>query len=276
MIARGFVAFLVGATALAVASVPAWAHEFELALVPPAPTQGGADARDGFLLAVRQSPDVGHPDGVDAGDHLGDVDVEVVVVDDASPATRPARLAAARREGLPIVVVVGSPSSIAVAAQALRGGTTLLVAASDAPVDVTGTTAVVLTPAERGAKDGAALDPFTREFAAAYGRPPSTVAASAYDAGRFVDAIVRDLGADLGPPDRLADGARRASTAVLSSAVDVEIASPASGRRAEPGGVAVGRWAVAGVLATIVVGVAVMVASRRRRVRGAATYDAQS
>lgn len=49
---------------------PASAHEFALPLVLP--TEPGASA-DG--------PDMGHPAGADAGDHLGDVDVDIVVIE---------------------------------------------------------------------------------------------------------------------------------------------------------------------------------------------------
>lgn len=123
---------------------PALAHEFALALVTP--TSGtsnqvldGSDVVDGFRLAVDQSPDMSHPPGAEAGDHLGGIDVDVSVVDGmrASDAAEADRQQVAA--GLTAVVVIAADSTARAVATELEGSPVLLVttagAGASAPPD---------------------------------------------------------------------------------------------------------------------------------------------
>ena len=60
-----------------------YADEFSLSVVlDPSYTEADKQAFiDGFQLAVDESPDISHPAGVESGDHLGGIDVEISLSD---------------------------------------------------------------------------------------------------------------------------------------------------------------------------------------------------
>lgn len=175
---------------------PAFAHEFALALVTPTSGTandelGGSDVIDGFRLAVDQSPDVSHPEGVDAGDHLGGVDVEVNVIDGSQPTDAAEAVRRQVATGLTAVVVVApSPTAQAVTNE-LEGSSVLLLTAAGAGA-ATQTPTGVLHLTQRTAptfESGVPAD-VAAAFKRVHGRELSAAAALGYDAGRLLDVAV--------------------------------------------------------------------------------------
>lgn len=184
---------------------PALAHEFRLALVTPASGTAntglsGTDVRDGFRLAVDRSPDVSHPAGADAGDHLGGVDVDVSVIEGTEAAGAAEAVKEELDAGLTAVVVIASAPTARAVTTELEGFPVLVVTATGAGASA---------PADAGAlqlrqrpgppfESAVAVD-VAAAFEQAYGRDLSASAALGYDAGRLLDAAI--AGADGGVED---------------------------------------------------------------------------
>ena len=217
-------ALTVGAVALLWSSTstsPALAHEFSIALVTAAGSRSSPDAAEvqaGWRLAVDQSPDVSHPAGPDAGDHLGGIDVRVTAVDGSDPAAAGTRIRTQLRDGVTVAVVIASPATEQVVSAAVAGTDTLLLTAGPAG------RASQVTPADLSLmqrQPPGTSDAFTEAFRVAYGRPPTADAALGYDAGRLLDAAV--AAAPDGVEDSLAivRSAAQRSTVLMFSALQV-------------------------------------------------------
>ena len=175
---------------------PALAHEFTLALVTPTSAAAsaeldGSDVVDGFRLAVDRSPDVSHPPGADAGDHLGGVDVDVSLIDGTNAAEAAAAVEQQVGAGLTAVVVVAADATARAVATELQGSSVLLVVArgagAGAPAEAG---ALQLQQASAPAFDSAVAADVAAAFQREHGRGLSAAAALGYDAGRLLDAAV--------------------------------------------------------------------------------------
>ena len=175
---------------------PALAHEFSLALVTP--TSGGSsagvdgrDVIDGFRLAVDRSPDVSHPPGPDAGDHLGGVDVEVIVIDGTKSAETVEALSQQVATGLTAVVVIATEATSRAVVEELAGSPTLLVIAEGAGASApSGAGGVTLTQRSAPRSEGGAAGDVAAAFEREHGRTMSAAAALGYDAARLLDVAV--------------------------------------------------------------------------------------
>lgn len=219
-------------------SSPALAHEFTLALVTPTAESSrsgvdGPEVLDGFRLAVDQSPDVSHPPGADAGDHLGGVDVDIRLVDGSDAAAAARAVEEQVADGLTAAVVIaGEPTSAAVAARVEGTPTLLLVAHGAGAGAAPGAGDIRLRQRTGATSDAAAAAAFTAAFERVHGRAPSPAAALGYDAGRLLDAAVG--GADQGAedPDSVIAAAATSGAALVSS--DVIVPAKASAEQSEP------------------------------------------
>ena len=146
--------------------------------------------RDGFRLAVDQSPDVSHPAGADAGDHLGGVDVEISVID----ATEVAGAAEAVKQlatGLTAVVVIASDPIARAVTTEFAGSPVLVVTADGAGASApAGAGALHLRQRSEPQLRSAVAADVAAAFQQAYGRDLSAAAALGYDAGRLLDAAI--------------------------------------------------------------------------------------
>ena len=268
------------ALVLAVTAAPdARAHEFALALVS-GPAQGdatGRDVVDGFRLAVDESPDVSHPPGEEAGDHLGGVDVDVKVIEAADG--RASQVSDAVTAGATVVVVLGaSPGAAVAVARQLEGTGVLVVDAGPDPPAAPPGSAGLLRLRDRGAGSDGAGSPAATRFASAFerrfGRPATEWAARGYDAAHLLDVSLRQLGADSRDVEALAAAANASGELVRSTVVAAVPGSrpPTSGAPAQPPAsgsplslatvLAVGGAAASGAALVAVA------AARRRRPRG--------
>ena len=217
-----------------------WAHEFALAVVsaPSAPGQAtGRDVFDGFRLGVEESPDVSHPPGEEAGDHLGGVDVDVKVIEAAGDEVSGVSDAVAA--GVSIVVVLGTSSETAAAvADALAGTRVLVVDAGPEPLTAPPGSSGLLRLQDRGTgaveRGSAAATQFEAAFDRRFGRPATDWAARAYDAARLLDLSLRELGADSRDVKALAAAANASGDLVRSTVVAVGPGSPATGAGTRP------------------------------------------
>lgn len=240
-----------------------------MALVATESAGPEADARRGFLLAVDQSPDVSHPPGPDAGDHLGGVDVEIVTIDADDGDAAPDRVSAVIEGGASAVVIVApSPILTTVSAAAERPGKLIVAVAEDGAAAPPGVEIVLRAlPAER--LDRARLERFEAEFTNAYGRPPTSTAALGYDAGRLLDQLIGAIGEDLrvdGPLDAAVRNAAGILVATRLEVPDSEIATDTRVATPEPRSPGARRSAVQLFAASVIVLLlAVAAASRRRR-----------
>jgi hypothetical protein len=196
---------------------PALAHELTLVIVE---AEGGAtaDAGRGFRLAVDQSPDVSHPPGEDAGDHLGGVDVELVSVDAGLPSTiREVNELLDSGATALIVLSGGSDTEALIASAAARGKVVVAIEASHSMVGGEGG----IRLRSGGRPDEGRFAAFAAAYAAASGSAPSDAAALGYDAGRLVDAVVLDLGEHLEPGPALTEAAVAASDGLVLADLEV-------------------------------------------------------
>lgn len=223
--------------ALLVATVIGWpigsraalAHEFRVALVTAtAGTVNGRDVRDGFRLAVDQSPDVSHAPGTEAGDHLGGVDVDISLIDGTHPAAAASALEQQLTAGVTVVVVIAPASTTRAVIAETEGSPALLLVgeatgASQSPVG----SALRLSQKDGWASTTSDADRFVAQFESAYGRAPSSAVALGYDAGRLLDAAA---GAADGVEDLRSVVAAAAGNAdVLVSSALTEVPTKPSG-----------------------------------------------
>ncbi len=175
------------------ASAPvAGAHEVRVVVAIAAATEptpaGRSTGLDGLQLGIDQSPDVGHAPGPDAGDHLGGVDVELVVT---SPGSRIDDLVA---DGAEIVVVL-DPTEVSAVGRQLAGRSTLLVAvlANETAIpEIRPDRMVLLRSIPRGEASTTAAD-FETAFIAAHQRAPSDRDALGYDVSQLLDVVLAKI-----------------------------------------------------------------------------------
>lgn len=116
------------------------AHEITIGIVI-SPTSGldGNALLDGVWKAIDESPDVGHAPGPDAGDHLGGVDVVLLVETDSSSASE----AVAGMTGASIIVVAGDSATIQEAGRVIGGSAFLIAVAPSGDIDIVGSVALL-------------------------------------------------------------------------------------------------------------------------------------
>ena len=248
-------------------AAPAFADEFVVGIVVGQTTSDTPNSTfmDGFQLAVDQSPDVSHPAGVEGGDHLGSMDVIMVVVEDV---TEPDQAVAAvvdliERDGAAIIVADVAQDVLASILGPVTESETMLIAMSD-----TGGADIPATPfffaAAAQGRAGVLLTDrnpaFEEAFVAAYGRLPSESVTRGYVAGRLVDLSVEATDRDPSDGEALIDGLVAAigspSVQPEDNGVETDTTSPIApaGSPAEPDSSAgIGRGLVAGIVLLIVV-----------------------
>jgi len=190
---------------------PALADEFTVGIVVDDGTSESSASTfmEGFQLAVDQSPDVSHPPDTEGGDHLGSMDVVLVVVDAASEpdGVLSATLDLVATSRAPILVVdVPSEVLLSLIGPVTDAGT-MLIAMSGTAVDVAIQTPLLFLAEEQDGYPGLLNDrvpEFEDAFAAAYGRSASASAARGYIAGRLVDISVEATDRDPSDSETLA------------------------------------------------------------------------
>lgn len=189
---------------------PAFADEFKVGIILD-PATSDSTFMEGFQLAVDQSPDVSHPPGVEGGDHLGSMDVVMVVVDDVTGPD--GLLAAANRlvegEGVAIVVADISPDALRAIVGPVTESGTMLLDLSNVRGDDLPDTPLMLMVGNQDGTDALLTDrtpTFQDAFVAAYGHTPSEAAVRGYIAGRLVDAGVEATDRDPSDTGTLAKG----------------------------------------------------------------------
>lgn len=204
---------------------PALAHEFSLALVTPTSAAAsseldGDDVIDGFRLAVDRSPDVSHPPGAEAGDHLGGVDVDVILIDGTNAAHAAAAVEQQVGAGLTAVVVVAADATARAVAKELQGSPVLLVIARGAAAGASaGPGALQLQQSSAPASDSEVAADVAAAFQREHGRRLSAAAALGYDAGRLLDAAVARAGDGIEDLDSVIAAAAGVDDELVSSEV---------------------------------------------------------
>ena len=262
---------MVGAAALAGAALahipsPASAHDFRLVLVrSDEPTS--IEAQRGFRLAVDQSPDVSHPEGEDAGDHLGGVDVNLTEIQAGPAAAR--EVDDAIRGGASVVVLLVDDADIAGGVSKIaRERKVVLVMPLGAPSSPAPGSIVLRS---RAAAEGEPpYQAFANDYTESAGAPPTADAVSGYDAGLLIDDLIFRLGEHLRPGAELARRANEAAAQLIGSEVHIpametaaEDAAPASSREGPP--IAVTPLVVVALIALGVGGSAAVRRQWRRR-----------
>jgi hypothetical protein len=191
-------------------AAPAFADEFEIGILVD-PAVSDSTFVEGFQLAVNQSPDVSHPAGVEGGDHLGSMDVVMVVVDDATSPDELRAAAARLAEGQGVAIIVAdiAPGLLNDIAGPIAGAGTMLIVMSDIDAAATSASPLLFAAANQGDVSVLLTDrtpSFQNAFFAAYGRAPSEAAARGYIAGRLVDAGVEATDRDPSDTQTLAAG----------------------------------------------------------------------
>jgi len=177
----------------------AFADVFEVGILLD-PTTSDSTFMEGFQLAVDQSPDVSHPPGVEGGDHLGSMDVVMVVVDSAAglpESPEPADFVTAAADligaGAAILVADVEPDVLSALFEPVTESPRMLFAMSDTggaefPETLFFFAATLRTGLETLLTDRTPA--FEDAFFTAYDRSPSTAATRGYLAGRLVDLSV--------------------------------------------------------------------------------------
>ncbi len=197
-----FTRFTVGLVVLVwivVGAAPALADEFTVGVVLESPVSDPT-FMDGFRLAVDQSPDVSHPAGVEGGDHLGSMDVAIVIIDSARG--RDEIIAATRDlvsgDGAAIIVAdVSSATSAAVAASPTGQDALVIIVGDSGVTDLAPTQGIfVVGPEQMEAVLADQVPPLRDAFVARYGSTPSPAATRGFVAGRLVDIAVEATNRD--------------------------------------------------------------------------------
>jgi hypothetical protein len=170
------------------------AHEFKMGILLASGTDGEA-FMDGFRLAVDQSPDVSHPPGEDAGDHLGAVDVELIIVEDAGQPDTALRAALdlIEQQGVAIIIADLPAAALEAIFDPVTQSETLLIATSSTEGLEFPSTPRFFVMDEQGDVNGRFLqgdEAFTVAFREVYGQAPSVAAARGYLAARLIDIAV--------------------------------------------------------------------------------------
>ena len=262
------------AVGLLAAAPAARAHRVGLVVVAP-PDAPAGDAVDGFRLAVDQSPDVSHPPGPGAGDHLGGIDVEVTVVERGErPADAGRRVARLVSSGARLVVVL-PPATVSreIVPRIRVDGVLIVAAGTRAALPKKPALPVVLLgdrPLDRD--DRGRLARFEQAFARRYARTPSRAARSGYNAARLLDRVLARLGEGPFTGQALSTAVARAAGAlvtaratVVPAVADGDDADPPADRSADRSPVAVALTAVGLAVTLVAASLALRLARRRRR-----------
>lgn len=195
------------------AAPPAFADEFAVGILLDSANSDSTDSTfmDGFQLAVDQSPDVSHPPGAEGGDHLGSMDVILIVVDNA---TRPEEFLAAavdliEREGVAIIVADVSPDVLAALFGPITESEAMLIVMSDTGGAEFSATRSFFAAPEQDGLEVLLTDQnptFEDAFVSAYSLSPSASATRGYLAGRLVDISVEATDRDPYDEQALAKG----------------------------------------------------------------------
>jgi len=258
-------------------ATPAVADEFQVGILIDLSSSGsdGGAFMDGFRLAVDQSPDVSHPEGVEGGDHLGSMDVVLVV---AETEGQPSEALAAALELIeggrpPIIVADVSAEAVALLVGPVTDSETILVAMQGSVGSGLPDSPFFFVVVEGG--DGSNLltdrsPAFEEAFSTAYGRPPTAAAARGYVAGRLVDLGVEATDRD--PTDN------QALIAAMLDATDSAVPEPPTGspepaptagavEEAGSSSSAATGWVVAALIALLLVAGSAVGLTRRHRGR---------
>ena len=271
-----------------VSARPAAAHEFRLALVTHGaattaePGSDGRDVLDGFRLAIDRSPDVSHPPGVDAGDHLGGVDVDISVINGTRAASAAKAVADQAAAGLTAVVVIAPEPTTRAVTAALAGSRVLVVTATGpGGADRAHAGSLHLTQRPGPPFDSAAAEEIALAFRQARGRDLSASAALGYDAARLLDVAIASAGSSVEDLDAVvAAGAVADDVLVSTDAAAPDLSSSNRPRGLRPSAAAGSRTPVRDWLApalvlaaagALVAALRLRHATRRRRAPDRAT-----
>ncbi len=217
------------------APTPVFAHEFKVGiLLAPAAdgTTEKASFMDGFRLAVDQSPDVSHPPGEEGGDHLGAVDVELIVVEDAAEpdAARRAVLDLVERQGVVLIVADLPDAALEAILDPVATSETLLIGRSSMNgANFPATLRFFNMGEQQEGLNGSFLlpdEPLTATFREVYGYDPSAAATRGYLAARLIDIAVETTGGDFTNQQAFYDALLQASQALLPATVNDALAQP--------------------------------------------------
>ena len=181
---------------------PAEAHEITVAVVVAASQDSEPDPTavvEGLRLAIDQSPDVGHIPGPDAGDHLGGVDVKLIIFETAGYEEATSAVGEAITEGASVIAVVGDNPTLTAAAGDLTTGSEMLIGVLTGPEESDAAIPVAVLRQTDVADPASAS--FLEDFVASTGREPSGWAALGYDLGQLLDVLIAET--DGGPWDRM-------------------------------------------------------------------------
>jgi len=182
---------------LALGATPASADEFTIAILVDPGVEAGAGATfmEGFQIAVDQSPDVSHPEGVEGGDHLGSMDVVMLVVEGALDPDEfvQAAIELIESDGVAFVVADVSPEATAALFGPVTDAEVMLLTMSDTGGTEFAPTLFFFPAAEHPGAEALLVDrtpTFSDAYTTRYGQPPSAAANRGYMAGRLVDISV--------------------------------------------------------------------------------------
>lgn len=270
-------------TALLAAPAPVAAHELGAVLVVPARAEGaGGSALEGFRLAVDQSPDVSHPPGAAAGDHLGGIDVDLTVVRSRDSGAVARDVGRAVSGGARVVVVLRrarAERDRQLTSEIVRrlgpSSPLIVVAGTRATLPAKLAVPVVLLGDRPPARiQRARLARFELRFTRRHRSAPDRAARTGYDAGRLVDRLLARIGegpfraAAIGAAVPEADRALIATTARIARADRERGDASASRLKGAGGGAApVAAIAAAGSAGAVVALLLVHLTRRRRSAR---------
>lgn len=244
---------------------PALAHEFTVVMVSAGSAQSEG-ARRGFQVAVDASPDVSHPPGADAGDHLGGVDVDLVAVDDGERRSTADRVGDLLDGGAVAVVVLLVPSAAEAIGAAAAARDKLALVVSNSGASIAKRRALLLRPRASTDDEAAGVAAATTALRDALGDEPTRAVLLGYDAGRLLDTLTAQIGEDLQPSEQLTAAALAASANLASSRVIAAVDTAEAGEGAAGGTNGRGdRGAVLAAVALIAAGAVVLVKRRRPR-----------
>ena len=193
--AAGLVTAVLGQT-------PALAHELRVVVVEsesPATT----DARRGFRLAVDQSPDVSHLPGLDGGDHLGGVDVELLSVDVTGRGRQTPDRVEQLLDGAAAVLVFTDVPAVDVVTNAAAARGILVISGTPSPPARGNGSRIELRLKPPEERNRGRMEAFAVTFTDAYGMYPTDAALLGFDAGLLLDRLVAQVGDVLSLASRL-------------------------------------------------------------------------
>jgi len=268
---RALVVTAVGATVLVwliLSATAAVADEFTVGILVDAPDSEPADSdfMEGFQIAVDQSPDVSHPAGTEGGDHLGSIDVVLVVANGAGSQAEVLDIVAGMvdRRGIAILVVDLSTDAVETLLGPLAEANIMLISMSgDGAGGLPATTSFFNAADSAGARSLLTdrTPTFEDTYAAIHNRPPPPSAVRGYIAGRLVDIAVEATNRDPFDVSTLAEALAAAGKPQSPGAggVDADNGAAATTTQVQqaplisPEGRGTPAWIVGGIAAAIAV-----------------------